>query len=143
MGATSTLASDRRTSRRSLSACATEVTTSASRSTATAIACSPSTALARSSTATSCSRSPRCTRATAGVVARTLRDGGAPRGAGAAVTVMPNYGFHSAMERAGVAVATTSVGDRYVLEELRARDCVLGGEQSGHIIAMGFNTPGV
>ncbi|HXM87610.1 MAG TPA: phosphoglucosamine mutase [Solirubrobacteraceae bacterium] len=71
-----------------------------------------------------------------------LRDSGRLRGDGVAVTVMTNYGFHSAMERAGVAVATTSVGDRYVLEELRARDWVLGGEQSGHIIEMGFNRTG-
>ena len=55
---------------------------------------------------------------------------------------MTNYGFHSAMERAGVAVAITNVGDRYVLEELRSRNWVLGGEQSGHIIEMGFNRTG-
>jgi phosphoglucosamine mutase len=71
-----------------------------------------------------------------------LRRAGRLSGDGVAVTVMTNYGFHSAMERAGVAVATTSVGDRYVLEELRARDWVLGGEQSGHIIEMGFNRTG-
>jgi phosphoglucosamine mutase len=55
---------------------------------------------------------------------------------------MTNYGFHSAMERAGVPVATTAVGDRYVLEELRARDWTIGGEQSGHIIDMDFNRTG-
>jgi phosphoglucosamine mutase len=55
---------------------------------------------------------------------------------------MTNYGFHSAMERADVAVATTKVGDKYVLEELRARGWALGGEQSGHIIDMGFNQTG-
>ena len=71
-----------------------------------------------------------------------LRDAGRLGGNGVAVTVMTNYGFHSAMEQAGVAVATTNVGDRYVLEELRARDWVLGGEQSGHIIEMGFNRTG-
>jgi phosphoglucosamine mutase len=71
-----------------------------------------------------------------------LRGAGRLAGDGVAVTVMTNYGFHSAMERAGVAVATTSVGDRYVLEELRARNWVLGGEQSGHIIEMGFNRTG-
>jgi phosphoglucosamine mutase len=71
-----------------------------------------------------------------------LRDAGRLSGNGVAVTVMTNYGFHSAMEQAGVAVATTNVGDRYVLEELRARDWVLGGEQSGHIIEMGFNRTG-
>ncbi len=59
-------------------------------------------------------------------------------GGGVAVTVMTNYGFHTAMRDAGVEVATTSVGDRYVLEELRRRGWGLGGEQSGHIIDMGF-----
>ena len=53
---------------------------------------------------------------------------------GVAVTVMSNYGFHQAMEQAGIEVAVTNVGDRYVLDELRERDWVLGGEQSGHII---------
>jgi phosphoglucosamine mutase len=57
---------------------------------------------------------------------------------GVAVTVMTNYGFHAAMREAGIEVATTPVGDRYVLEALRERDWPLGGEQSGHIIDMGF-----
>ena len=51
---------------------------------------------------------------------------------------MTNYGFHTAMRTAGVDVATTPVGDRYVLEALRERGWALGGEQSGHIIDMGF-----
>jgi phosphoglucosamine mutase len=76
------------------------------------------------------------------VAALHLREQGRLNGGGVVVTVMTNYGFHSAMERAGVAVAITQVGDRYVLEELRARDWVLGGEQSGHIIDMGFNRTG-
>jgi phosphoglucosamine mutase len=59
-------------------------------------------------------------------------------GGGVVVTVMTNFGFHTAMRGAGVAVATTQVGDRYVLEELRERGWALGGEQSGHIIDMGF-----
>ncbi len=71
-----------------------------------------------------------------------LREQGRLHGDGVTVTVMTNYGFHSAMERAGVAVSTTNVGDRYVLEELRARGWTLGGEQSGHIIEMGFNRTG-
>jgi phosphoglucosamine mutase len=58
--------------------------------------------------------------------------------AGVAVTVMTNYGFHAAMRTAGIEVATTPVGDRYVLEALRERGWELGGEQSGHIIDMGF-----
>jgi len=71
-----------------------------------------------------------------------LRGAGRLSGDGVAVTVMTNYGFHSAMQRAGIAVATTQVGDRYVLEELRARGWTLGGEQSGHIIETGFNRTG-
>ena len=67
-----------------------------------------------------------------------LRDAGRLPGDGVAVTVMTNYGFHTAMARAGVEVATTAVGDRYVLEALRERGWALGGEQSGHIIDMGF-----
>jgi phosphoglucosamine mutase len=53
---------------------------------------------------------------------------------GVAVTVMSNYGFHRAMEEAGIEVAVTQVGDRYVLDELRRRGWTLGGEQSGHIV---------
>jgi phosphoglucosamine mutase len=63
-------------------------------------------------------------------------------GDGVVVTVMTNYGFHSAMRDAGVELACTTVGDRYVLEELRRRGWALGGEQSGHIIEMGFNSTG-
>jgi len=63
-------------------------------------------------------------------------------GDGVVVTVMTNYGFHRAMAQAGIEVATTNVGDRYVLEELRQRGWTLGGEQSGHIIEMGFNRTG-
>src|SRR5205823_827902 len=71
-----------------------------------------------------------------------LRDRGRLPGTGVVVTVMTNYGFHTAMREAGIEVATTSVGDRYVLEELRARGWGLGGEQSGHVIEMGFNATG-
>jgi phosphoglucosamine mutase len=67
-----------------------------------------------------------------------LRDSGRLPGNGVAVTVMTNYGFHTAMAEHGVEVATTSVGDRYVLEALREREWALGGEQSGHIIDRNF-----
>jgi len=50
------------------------------------------------------------------------------------VTVMSNLGFHEAMRRLGVDVVQTPVGDRYVLEAMRAHRAVLGGEQSGHIL---------
>jgi phosphoglucosamine mutase len=71
-----------------------------------------------------------------------LRDAGRLSGGGVVVTVMTNYGFHAAMEREGVEVKVTAVGDRYVLEELRASGWTLGGEQSGHLIEMGFNRTG-
>jgi phosphoglucosamine mutase len=63
-------------------------------------------------------------------------------GGGVAVTVMTNFGFHSAMAQAGIEVATTAVGDRYVLQALRERGWTLGGEQSGHIIELGFGPSG-
>ncbi|OBF09988.1 phosphoglucosamine mutase [Mycobacterium sp. ACS4331] len=57
-------------------------------------------------------------------------------------TVMSNLGLHLAMREAGIAVRTTAVGDRYVLEELRAGEFTLGGEQSGHIVLPAFGTTG-
>ncbi len=61
---------------------------------------------------------------------------------GVVVTVMSNFGFHQAMQSAGIDVAVAGVGDRYVLDELRSRGWALGGEQSGHIIDMGFAATG-
>ena len=49
-------------------------------------------------------------------------------------TVMSNLGFHQAMAAAGISVVSTAVGDRYVLEAMRAGRHVLGGEQSGHVV---------
>ena len=57
-------------------------------------------------------------------------------------TVMSNLGLHLAMRKAGIAVRTTAVGDRYVLEELRSGEYSLGGEQSGHIVMPQFGTTG-
>jgi phosphoglucosamine mutase len=54
---------------------------------------------------------------------------------GVVVTVMTNFGFHQAMKEAGIEVAITQVGDRYVIDEMLRREWKLGGEQSGHIIA--------
>ena len=76
------------------------------------------------------------------IAALHLREAGRLPGDGVVVTVMTNYGFHVAMEQAGLDIAVTGVGDRYVLEELRNRGWALGGEQSGHIIDMGFNATG-
>jgi phosphoglucosamine mutase len=63
-------------------------------------------------------------------------------GGGVVVTVMTNYGFHRAMEEAGIEVAITQVGDRYVLDEMSRRGWTLGGEQSGHIISSDFVATG-
>ena len=57
-------------------------------------------------------------------------------------TVMSNLGLHLAMRAAGIEVRTTGVGDRYVLEELRAGEYSLGGEQSGHIVMPALGTTG-
>jgi phosphoglucosamine mutase len=76
------------------------------------------------------------------LIAVHFREQGLLEGGGVAVTVMTNYGFHTAMAEAGIAVATTAVGDRYVNEELRKRGWRLGGEQSGHIIDLGFGPSG-
>jgi phosphoglucosamine mutase len=57
-------------------------------------------------------------------------------------TVMSNLGLHLAMRKAGIEVRTTGVGDRYVLEEMRAGEYTLGGEQSGHIVVPAFGTTG-
>jgi phosphoglucosamine mutase len=75
------------------------------------------------------------------IVARHLRDAGQLPG-GVAVTVMTNFGFRAAMADAGIEVATTQVGDRYVIEELRERDWVIGGEQSGHVVWTEFAPTG-
>jgi phosphoglucosamine mutase len=71
-----------------------------------------------------------------GLAARGELDGGV------VVTVMTNFGFHRAMEEAGIEVAVTQVGDRYVIDEMRRRNWILGGEQSGHIIASDFVATG-
>ena len=57
-------------------------------------------------------------------------------------TVMSNLGFHKALDREGIAKAVTAVGDRYVVEEMRKSGFNLGGEQSGHVILMDYNTTG-
>jgi phosphoglucosamine mutase len=57
-------------------------------------------------------------------------------------TVMSNLGLHLAMEKAGIAVVATAVGDRYVLETLREKKLALGGEQSGHVILPAHATTG-
>lgn len=57
-------------------------------------------------------------------------------------TVMSNLGFHKALDREGIEKAVTAVGDRYVVEEMRKEGYNIGGEQSGHVILMDYNTTG-
>jgi phosphoglucosamine mutase len=57
-------------------------------------------------------------------------------------TVMSNLGFHKAVEAIGLKDVITQVGDRYVVEEMRKNDYNFGGEQSGHMIFLDFNTTG-
>ena len=57
-------------------------------------------------------------------------------------TVMSNLGFHKALDAKGINKVITAVGDRYVVEEMRKSGYNLGGEQSGHVIVMDYNTTG-
>lgn len=57
-------------------------------------------------------------------------------------TVMSNLGFYKALEAEGIQSNKTKVGDRYVVEEMRRGGYNLGGEQSGHIVMMDYNTTG-
>lgn len=57
-------------------------------------------------------------------------------------TVMSNLGFYKALEKEGLKSVKTQVGDRYVVEEMKKNGYNLGGEQSGHIIFLDYNTTG-
>ena len=57
-------------------------------------------------------------------------------------TVMSNLGFKLAMRDAGISLVETGVGDRYVLEAMRANGYNLGGEQSGHVVLLDYGTTG-
>jgi len=77
-----------------------------------------------------------------GVLALTLRDAGRLSRDTLVATVMSNLGLRLAMTAAGIETVVTSVGDRYVLEAMRAGGYSLGGEQSGHIIMAEHATTG-
>jgi phosphoglucosamine mutase len=76
------------------------------------------------------------------ICAGALKDQGKLADNTVVATVMSNLGFHHAMRDAGVAVLTTAVGDRYVLEALTDKGLSLGGEQSGHVIFTDAATTG-
>ena len=77
-----------------------------------------------------------------GILALAMREAGTLTDDVLVVTVMSNLGLHLAMRERGIEVATTAVGDRYVLELLRSRGLALGGEQSGHVVLPAYATTG-
>jgi len=77
-----------------------------------------------------------------GMVALDFKQRGRLAGNSIVVTSMSNLGLIKAMEKNGINVIQTGVGDRYVIEEMRKNDFNLGGEQSGHIIFMDYATTG-
>ncbi|HSE69544.1 MAG TPA: phosphoglucosamine mutase [Nocardioidaceae bacterium] len=76
------------------------------------------------------------------ILALAMRDAGTLHADTVVATVMSNLGFVQAMRREGVGVRTTKVGDRYVLEAMKASGYSLGGEQSGHVIMSDHATTG-
>lgn len=76
------------------------------------------------------------------VLALAMHESGELASSTLVATVMSNLGLHIAMREAGIEMRTTAVGDRYVLEEMRAGEYTLGGEQSGHIVLPAFGTTG-
>ena len=76
------------------------------------------------------------------VLASHIKRSGQLAGDAVVVTVMSNLGFHDAMSDAGIAVIETPVGDKHVYAAMRDGGYVLGGEQSGHIIQLGYATTG-
>ena len=76
------------------------------------------------------------------VLALAMRDAGTLKADTVVATVMSNLGFVQAMRAEGVGVRQTKVGDRYVLEAMKAFGYTLGGEQSGHVIMSGHATTG-
>ncbi|MET7674189.1 phosphoglucosamine mutase [Streptomyces seoulensis] len=76
------------------------------------------------------------------VLALAMRERSALSADTVVATVMSNLGFKLAMERAGIRLVQTAVGDRYVLEEMKEHGYALGGEQSGHVIILDHATTG-
>lgn len=76
------------------------------------------------------------------ICAKHMKEKGTLKNDTVVATVMSNLGFNIAMKQVKVNVARTTVGDRYVLEEMIKNDYNIGGEQSGHIIFLDHNTTG-
>jgi len=76
------------------------------------------------------------------LIALNLQRSGELRGGAVVATVMSNLGLERKLAETGLGLKRTQVGDRYVLEEMRASGCNVGGEQSGHIILSDHSTTG-
>ncbi len=76
------------------------------------------------------------------ICAKLLKEEGRLKNDAVTVTVMSNLGFHKRAKELGINVEVTAVGDRYVLENMKKTGCVIGGEQSGHIIFLEHSTTG-
>jgi phosphoglucosamine mutase len=76
------------------------------------------------------------------VLALAMRERQVLRSDTVVATVMSNLGFKLALEREGIRLVQTAVGDRYVLEEMKEHGFALGGEQSGHVIILDHATTG-
>ena len=76
------------------------------------------------------------------ICAQMLKEAGLLKDNKVTVTVMSNLGFHKTCKEHGMSVDVTTVGDRYVLEQMVKTGCVIGGEQSGHIIFLNHTTTG-
>ncbi|MBK1664860.1 phosphoglucosamine mutase [Rhodospirillum rubrum] len=76
------------------------------------------------------------------LIGRNWKRAGTLQGGGVVATVMSNLGLERFLKGEGLALARTPVGDRYVVEHMRAEGYNLGGEQSGHIVMSDFGTTG-
>jgi phosphoglucosamine mutase len=76
------------------------------------------------------------------ICAKMMRDTGFLYGDLVTATVMSNLGFHKYLEKLDIKRDVTKVGDRYVLEQMLKSGCLLGGEQSGHLIFLNYTTTG-
>jgi phosphoglucosamine mutase len=76
------------------------------------------------------------------ICARKLKERGSLRGNAVVATVMSNLGLERSLEEAGIRLERTRVGDRYVVEAMRAKGCNFGGEQSGHLVFLDHATTG-
>jgi len=76
------------------------------------------------------------------ICAKYLKEQGMLNGDTVVSTVMSNLGFYKALEANGLKSVQTAVGDRYVVEAMKKNNYNLGGEQSGHIIFLDYNTTG-